>query len=85
MRRRKRAACYRPDGRHAQVHLPAMDPHEALLVADVFERISRAIWRTHGNGMADHLAMLGIETPPPTDAVTSSDPAPDDSNEEVSF
>jgi len=44
--------------RRAQVHLPPLDPHEALLVADIFERAARAIWRAHGDAMADHLACV---------------------------
>jgi hypothetical protein len=51
-----------------------------LLVA-ILDRASAAIWWAHGDAMADHQAMRGIDTPPPPDAVPDGDPnAPDDTD-----
>ena len=62
---------------HAQCHLPPLDPHEALLLVNILERAIHAIWRTHGDQMADRLAAQGIETPRPEDAVFSGYPSND--------
>ena len=47
----------RPPPPHPQIHLPALDARDALLLVDVFERALAAIWRAHGEGMAELLAM----------------------------
>lgn len=62
---------------HAQIHLPPLDPHQALLLVDLLERTSRALWRAHGDAMADRLAALGVDTPPPADAIYTDGPAAD--------
>jgi len=59
---------------HAQIHLPALDASCALILVDVFERAISAIWRAHGDAMADLQALRGIETPRPREAVWESDP-----------
>jgi len=59
------------------VCLPPLDAYDALLVADVLERIIAALWRAHGDHMADILARRGIETPMPNDAACSGSPALD--------
>jgi hypothetical protein len=64
----------RPPPPHAQIHLPALDASCALILVDVFERAIAAIWRAHGDAMADLQALRGIETPRPPDAVWTSDP-----------
>lgn len=64
----------RPPPPHAQIHLPALDASCALILVDVFERAIAAIWRAHGDVMADLQAARGIETPRPPDAVWESDP-----------
>jgi len=70
----------RPPPPHAQIHLPALDASCALILVDVFERAIAAIWRAHGDAMADLQAARGIETPRPPDAIWESDPdgPPDD-------
>jgi hypothetical protein len=39
--------------RHAQIHLPPLDAGYALTLVDIFERAIDAIWRAHGERMAD--------------------------------
>ena len=39
--------------RHAQIHLPPLDAGYALTLVDIFERAIDAIWRAHGDRMAD--------------------------------
>jgi hypothetical protein len=63
----------RPPLPHAQIHLPPLDAASALTIVDVFERAIAAIWRAHGDAMADLQAVRGIETPRPLDAVWTSD------------
>ncbi len=63
----------RPPPPHAQIHLPPLDTPSALTIVDVFERAIAAIWRAHGDAMADLQATRGIETPRPPDAVWTSD------------
>jgi hypothetical protein len=53
--------------------LPNLPAADIKLLATILDRVLRAIWRAHGNGIADHAAMLGIETPPPVDAIWISD------------
>jgi hypothetical protein len=64
----------RPPPPHAQIHLPPFDTSSALTIVDVFERAIAAIWRAHGDAMADLQAARGIETPRPVDAVWASVP-----------
>ena len=45
MRRRRR--------RYAQLHLPPLDAHEALLLVAVCEKLIDALWRAHGDAMAN--------------------------------
>ena len=61
------------------VLFPGMRSPDLHLVAAILERTLRAIWRAHGNGMADHLGMLGVDTPEPPDSVSvfASDDEPD--------
>jgi hypothetical protein len=68
---------------HAQFHLPPLETTEALIIVDILERAQRAIWRAHGDAMADYLACLGIDTPKPPDAVWAGEPNP--SNEHIDF
>jgi hypothetical protein len=41
---------------HPRLHLPPLDPHEALLLVAICERIIAAVWRAHGEDMADVMA-----------------------------
>jgi hypothetical protein len=38
---------------HPQLHLPSLEAHEARLLVAVCERIIAAVWRAHGDAMAD--------------------------------
>jgi hypothetical protein len=42
-----------PSRRHAQIHLPPLDAGYALTLVDIFERAIEAIWRAHGQRMAE--------------------------------
>ena len=59
---------------HAQIHLPPLDSHQALLLVDLLERTSRALWRAYGDAMADRLAAIGAETYPPVPEVYTDVP-----------
>ena len=51
MKPRRRAS------RHAQVHLPPLDAGYALTLVGIFERAIAAIWRAHGDRMAELLQL----------------------------
>lgn len=78
MRRRPRR---RGTPRGARIHLPPMSAQNALLVTDVVERILRALWRAHGDAIADYLGRVDpdrmIAWQSPDDVVTRK-PDPDD-------
>ena len=38
---------------HAQIHLPPLTADQALLLVNLLDRAIAAIWRTHGEQMAD--------------------------------
>ena len=57
---------------HAQLHLPALMPDEACLLANIFQRAADAIWRAHGLEMAHFLGFLPEHQPPPPPAVPLS-------------
>jgi hypothetical protein len=69
---------------HAQFHLPPLETSEALLLVEIFERAQRAIWRAHGDAMADRLACLGVDTPKPEDALWAGDATASDSIDNLS-
>ena len=48
------------------IQLPAMDGRGALQIIEILGQIDRAIWRTHGERMADELGMYGIEWDAPS-------------------
>lgn len=64
--------------RRTRITLPPLDSGQALAVVGVLERAIAAIWSIHGDAMADHLAMLGLDTPQPPDAITSKAQPRDD-------
>lgn len=67
-------APYHPDRNHAQLHLPPLNPDEAVLLASIFSRLESAIWRAHGNAMADFLGRTQPDsTPRPQGAVWTND------------
>lgn len=43
----------RPRRPHAQIHLPPLSADYALLLVDIFERAIEAVWRAHGEPMAN--------------------------------
>ena len=63
--------------RRARITLPPLTSEQALAVVDLLEHAIAAIWRTHGEAMADHLAMLGVDTPAQPDAIVTNQ-VPDD-------
>jgi len=67
----------RPALRHAQIHLPRLDAGYALTLADIFERAIAAIWRAHGDRMAElpqlREAALRAPKPEPGPAADVSD------------
>jgi len=54
--------------RGTQISLPPLDPEQAWSVVIVLERIINAIWRTHGDAMADYQGRVWPDLPPPPDA-----------------
>ena len=59
---------------HPQIHLPALEAQEALLLVAICERIITAIWRAHGDAMANVKANSLAPSPPP--APSDSTPLP---------
>ena len=57
--------------------LPKLSSAEACLLADALQAILYALWRAHGDDLADYYGMLGDQTPRPPGAVWVSD-NPDD-------
>ena len=68
--------------RHPQIHLPPLSAGYALTLVDVFERAIAAIWRAHGNRMAELLEMRRAAARPRNDEyVEDGNPAaPDDTD-----
>lgn len=62
-----------PPPRHAQIHLPPMEAERAYFVVKILDRIVEAIWRAHGEAMADFQGRVFPDEPPPDDAVTQRD------------
>lgn len=60
---------HRVQGQRAtQIYLPPLDPEQAWTVVIVLERTINAIWRTHGNAMADYQGRVWPDLPPAPDA-----------------
>jgi hypothetical protein len=66
--------------RHARVDLPPMNGEQAYLLAAILEQTATAIWRAHGEAMADFQGRVFPDAPQPPDSVTviDSDLGPDD-------
>jgi hypothetical protein len=47
---------------HAQLHLPALSPEQALLLVQVLERAIAALYRAHGEAMVE-LTAARIDRP----------------------
>jgi hypothetical protein len=63
---------------HVQLHLPALNPHDALALVDVLERAIAAVWRAHGHQMADLLTARDMAAPRPPDVDRPDNPSADD-------
>lgn len=66
---------------HAQIHLPPLTAEEAYLLATIFERATIAIWRAHGDAMADFQGRVFPDEPSPLGAVPTVDRDPDDDSD----
>ena len=60
-----------------RLSLPRLSAAEACLLADALQALLYALWRAHGDDLADYFGMLGEQTPRPPSAVWASD-NPDD-------
>jgi hypothetical protein len=64
---------------HPQIHLPPLDAGYALTLVDIFERAISAIWRAHGDRMAELLELrAAAKRTPPADNGDDADSAPID-------
>lgn len=64
---------------HAQLHLPPLTAQEALLLSNLLDRAIAALWRAHGDAMAELLACLDRPDPdPPAHNATAIDGGGDD-------
>ncbi len=61
MMQRTRLPWLRRGQHHAQVHFPPLTAEEALLLVKLLERIERAIWRAHGDAMAEFIGARDLE------------------------
>ena len=65
---------------HAQIHLPPLSAHEALLFSNLLDRTIAALWRTHGDAMAallDDDDSTGVPAGPSNDVQLPPFPDPD--------
>jgi hypothetical protein len=62
---------------HAQIHLPPLSANQALRLVAMLEHAISAIWRAHGDAMAEELTLLGVPTPHPPDPVSGGTPDAD--------
>lgn len=67
------------------VTLPPLGAYDALIVADALETVIQALWRVHGDHMADILARRGVETPAPKGATYSTNPNSTNDNSDIDF
>lgn len=78
MIRRTTVAWNRHGESHAQIHLPPLTADEALLVVNLLDRAIAALWRTHGDAMADLLACIDPDDAMATDPDDAPSLAPTD-------
>jgi hypothetical protein len=50
------------------IRLPALTPPEAWAVAALLEQLQRAIWRVHGDALADYQGAVFPDHPPAQEA-----------------
>jgi hypothetical protein len=66
---------------HAQIHLPSLTGEQAYLLAGLLERAVSAIWRAHGDDMAEFQGRAFPDAPPPSDAVDVIDNGSDEEDD----
>lgn len=73
----------RSQQRHARVNLPPMSGEQAYLLAAILEQTATAIWRAHGDAMADFQGRAFPDAPPPPDGLTVIDRDPHLDNDDI--
>jgi hypothetical protein len=66
----------RPRHRYVQIHLPPLTGEQAYILAAILERAVSAIWRAHGDDMADFQGRVFPDAPPNPDPPTTTDYIP---------
>ena len=66
----------RPRLRHAQIHLPPLTGEQAYILAAILERAVSAIWRAHGDAMADFQGRVFPDAAPHLDPLTTAEYIP---------
>lgn len=74
----------KPRRPHTQIHLPPLTGAQAYLLVGILDRAVAAIWRAHGDDMADFQGAEYPDLQPPDDAVIWSD-RPDASDDDIDF
>ena len=76
----RRRAGHREGSRPLRVTLPTMTAIEAGQLLDVLDRLTAALWRTHGDALSDYAIARGLDMPRPRGArwVGRRGPAPAD-------
>jgi hypothetical protein len=71
--------------RRARLTLPPLCGEEAFLLAKALELLATAIWRAHGDAMADFQGRAFPDLPPDPDAVVFRDNRSDDDIDDIDF
>lgn len=66
---------------HAQIHLPSLTGEQAYLLARLLDRAVSAIWRAHGDDMAEFQGRAFPDATPPADAVDGIDNGNDEEHD----
>lgn len=76
----------RPRPRTARIYLPHLTGEQAWCLAAALENAARAIWRAHGDAMADYQGRVHPNFPKPHDADCFTDLKPhEDHNDDFPF
>lgn len=75
MNRSRTGASPRPRAPRAQIHLPPLTTHEALLLSNLLDRTLAALWRTYGDAVGELLADRKLREDGATGPI---DPVPQD-------
>lgn len=65
--------------------LPPLDAYAALDIIEALESIIKALWRVHGDQMADIRAREGIDTPAPEGSTHSINPGSHNDTSDIDF